>query len=219
LVQTYVCSQVCENEFGEKSLMDEKIKKLALECGFTHVGALDPATITLREEVRAACAENKCGAFNRNWACPPACGSLEACAVKIHSFTAGALLQSTCVLTDPFDYETMQESGRKHRESLQVFAQKIKVLYPEALVLGAGPCTVCKQCPYPSSPCRFPAKMISSMEAQGIVVSDVCTTNNLPYYYGQNTLTYTGCLCHTLRETVHQSNLRETDLRKASLLG
>jgi hypothetical protein len=32
------------------------------------------------------------------------------------------------------------------------------------------------------------------MEAMGMVVSDVCRANNLPYYYGPNTLTYVGCV-------------------------
>jgi hypothetical protein len=32
------------------------------------------------------------------------------------------------------------------------------------------------------------------MEALGMIVSDVCKDNNLPYYYGPNTLTYVGCV-------------------------
>ena len=62
------------------------------------------------------------------------------------------------------------------------------------MVLGAGACTICKECTYPDEPCRFPDKMISSMEAYGIVVSDICSANNIPYYYGPNTLTYVGCV-------------------------
>jgi hypothetical protein len=31
------------------------------------------------------------------------------------------------------------------------------------------------------------------MEGYGMVVSDVCRDNALPYYYGPNTITYTAC--------------------------
>jgi predicted metal-binding protein len=60
--------------------------------------------------------------------------------------------------------------------------------------MGAGACGRCEHCTFPDKPCRFPDKMTASMEAYGIVVSDVCQSNNLPYYYGNNTLTYTGCV-------------------------
>jgi predicted metal-binding protein len=52
----------------------------------------------------------------------------------------------------------------------------------------------CKTCTYPDAPCRFPEKMSASMEALGMVVSDVCKDNNLPYYYGAGTLTFVGCV-------------------------
>jgi predicted metal-binding protein len=52
----------------------------------------------------------------------------------------------------------------------------------------------CKTCTYPDAPCRFPEKMSASMEALGMVVSDVCKDNKLPYYYGAGTLTFVGCV-------------------------
>jgi hypothetical protein len=32
------------------------------------------------------------------------------------------------------------------------------------------------------------------MEAYGMIVSDVCKANGIPYYYGPNTLTYCACV-------------------------
>ena len=34
----------------------------------------------------------------------------------------------------------------------------------------------------------------SAMEALGMVVSDVCARNDIPYHYGPGTLTYVGCV-------------------------
>ena len=61
------------------------------------------------------------------------------------------------------------------------------------LALGAGCCTQCGECTYPHAPCRFPEKMISSMEAFGILVLEVCQANGLPYYYGSDKIAYTSC--------------------------
>jgi predicted metal-binding protein len=172
----------------------EKIRALALSCGFTHIGDLNADTIELRTEVRAACEDNKCNAYGTNWACPPACGTLDECTSRIRSFSKGLILQTTGTLEDAFDVETMMETAEKHKDYTAEFAEKIAADYPDAMVLGAGACTICKNCTYPANNCRFPDKMISSLEAYGMVVSDLCTSNDIPYYYGPNTITYVGCI-------------------------
>ena len=63
----------------------------------------------------------------------------------------------------------------------------------EALAAGAGCCTVCRECTYPDAPCRFPEQKMSSMEALGMLVLEVCKANGLPYFYGENTIAYTSC--------------------------
>uniref|UniRef100_UPI0040573B31 DUF2284 domain-containing protein n=1 Tax=Acetatifactor sp. TaxID=1872090 RepID=UPI0040573B31 len=50
-----------------------------------------------------------------------------------------------------------------------------------------------KQCTYPNSPCRFPEKMISSMEAYGMLVAEVCKANDMKYYYGPNMIAFSSC--------------------------
>ncbi|MGD9162067.1 MAG: DUF2284 domain-containing protein [Desulfobacteraceae bacterium] len=175
--------------------MDYKeIEELALSCGFTHVGKLDADTITVREEVRDTCAENKCHAYGTNWSCPPACGDLDACEKIIRKYKHGLMLQTKGEIEDSFDFEAMMDLEKIHRKSIIKFSEEIKNSYPDAVVIGTGACTICKKCTYPDDPCRFPEKMISSMEAFGMVVSDVCTANNIPYYYGPGTLTYVGCV-------------------------
>lgn len=171
----------------------EQIKDIALSCGFTHVGNLDANLIELRDEVRAACEENKCNAYGTNWSCPPACGTLSQCRERLANYSKGLILQTTADLEDSFDFETMTETAEKHEKAISDFSLKMSELYPQAMVLGAGACTRCKKCTYPDQECRFPEKMISSMEAYGIVVSDICKANDIPYYYGPNTLTYVGC--------------------------
>lgn len=172
----------------------EALKKLALDCGFSHVGDLDADTIEVRTEVRNACAKNICQAYGKNWVCPPACGTLEECGAKIHQYKRGLILQSTGELEDSFDLEGMEELGINHKKAFDSFADQLRAMFPDSLILGDGACTRCKECTYPDAPCRFPLKQSSAMEAFGMLVSDVCLKNNIPYYYGPGTLTLVGCV-------------------------
>jgi hypothetical protein len=61
--------------------------------------------------------------------------------------------------------------------------------------MGSGGCGMqCAKCTYPDQPCRFPDKAFTSMEAYGLLVTDVCKSADTPYYYGRNTVTFTGCV-------------------------
>jgi predicted metal-binding protein len=171
-----------------------EIEELAKGCGFTHTGELKAETLRVRPEVRDACAADKCKSYGKNWSCPPACGSLEECEKRMRRYTGGIILQTTGVLEDSLDYEGMLEIGRVHGKNLKTFQAQVKELLSDCLLLGSGACKNCEACTCPAGPCRFPDKMIISMEAMGLVVSDVCKTNSLPYYYGANTLTYVGCI-------------------------
>lgn len=172
----------------------QDVKELAIESGFNKIGELDTSTIIFREEVRATCAENKCGAYGTNWSCPPGCGTLSQGEEKVRKYSKGLILQTSGELEDAFDAETMIMLAENHDKALDTFNAKLKEIYPDAIVIGAGACTICKKCTYPDEPCRFPNRMVYSMEALGMVVSDVCKANDIPYYYGPNTLTYVGCV-------------------------
>lgn len=176
-------------------MFDEKQwSEIALECGFSHVGPLRRDTIELHPEVREACAADKCRAYGKNWVCPPACGTLEECGKRLDKYTLGLIVQTTGELEDSLDYEGMMELAERHGKNFDLFADKVREAYPDALVIGDGNCKRCKTCTYPDAPCRFPERKSSAMEALGMVVSEVCQRNNILYYYGPGTLTYVGCV-------------------------
>ena len=98
-------------------------------------------------------------------------------------------------MEDDFDAEMMMETEEKEKERLNKFVALIKEDgETDYLPMGAGACTLCAKCTYPDAPCRFPDKMISSMEAYGLVVAEVCQSADTPYYYGPLTITYTSCV-------------------------
>ncbi len=170
---------------------------LARENGFSHWGELHMDALVPLDAVREMCAADRCGCYGRNWACPPGCGSLNHISERLLRYHSGLLVQTTGALRDDFDIETMDAISGTHRVHFLNLARQARLLAPDCLPLSAGPCLVCRKCTYPNRPCRFPTKAISSMEAYGLLVSDICIRSGLQYNYGPKTLTYTSCILFT----------------------
>lgn len=171
----------------------KELEKLALDSGFTHAVPLDTTTISLKQEVRDMC-KNGCQQYARRWSCPPGCGSLNELREMICHYKKGILVQTVTELEDEFDWDGMIKAQNRHQEHFHLFLEKLCAFNPEFLPLGTGCCMICKTCSYPDAPCRFPQKRISSMEACGMVASEVCRQNHLKYYYGPNTIAYVACV-------------------------
>ena len=167
----------------------------AKKIGFDVAVTLDPRTLTAREDVRAMCAEDKCGAYNKNWTCPPAVGTVEECQKRMGQFRHGILLQSIGHMRKTVDSACYRETERRHLQQFYAFAEEIRREHPDALCLGAGGCRVCKTCAYPED-CRFPEKAVSSMEGYGLFVTQVCRDAGIPYHHGERTVTYTACVLY-----------------------
>ncbi|MDY3917636.1 MAG: DUF2284 domain-containing protein [Candidatus Limivivens sp.] len=174
------------------SLTTEEMIRAAKEAGFSAAVPLDIHTLHPLDEVRAMCASNHCHMYEKNWSCPPGCGSLEFCSEQIRRCTRGILVQTIGDIEDSMDFEGMMEVENRHKE---IFARVTDLFRKEmsVLPLGAGSCVRCKSCTYPDQPCRFPEKMTHSMEAYGLLVNQVCRDNQLPYYYGSEKIAYTSC--------------------------
>jgi len=171
----------------------EKLFEMAKECGFNSWGKLDVATLKFLPEVRDMCKANTCGMYEKSWACPPGCGPLEEMREKVKGYQAGILVQTVGQLEDSMDWEGIMEAATNQAEHFSDMFKLLKQEYPNMMPMGTGTCTRCKKCTYPDEPCRFPDELVSSMEACGLVVSDVCTANGVPYNHGKDTICYTGC--------------------------
>lgn len=170
-----------------------KLEQMGMEQGFSHVVLLDCDTIELKPEVRQMCASGSCHKYDKCWSCPPGCGSLEECETRVRQYKKGIIVQTVGELEDALDGEGMMETEARHKNYFSEFEKKLREIYPDMLAIGAGCCTKCKVCTYPDAPCRFPKQAFSSMEAYGMLVTQVCQANGLKYYYGDCTISYTSC--------------------------
>ena len=171
----------------------DELARMAEAAGFTAWAPLDISTLAVRQEVRDMCAANTCGLYDKVWSCPPGCGTPEECAARLKQYSGGILVQTTGEIEDSFDFEGIMEAEAEHREHFTKMYAELREKGVDVLALGAGGCRQCNTCTYPDAPCRFPDRMVSSMEANGLVVLEVCKANGLKYFYGSETMTYTGC--------------------------
>lgn len=168
--------------------------KLAEDVGFEGVCALNMESLQVLQAVRDMCAADRCNIYGTRWSCPPGCGSIEHCRKRIAEYSNGILVQTVNALEDEFDADGIAAAHKKHDRRFRTLSRQVRRFLPESLPLSAGACTRCEVCTYPGKPCRYPKKMLSSMEAYGLLVSDVCTKSGLPYYRGPKSITFTSCI-------------------------
>ena len=155
---------------------------------------LDCDTIELKPEVRQMCAADTCHKYDKCWSCPPGCGSLEECEAKVRQYKYGIIVQTVGELEDVFDGEGMMETEARHKDDIlwnlrRNFGRFIRICW--RLVRDAV--RNVRSVLNPDAPCRFPKQAFSSMEAYGMLVTQVCQANELQYYYGDCTIAYTSC--------------------------
>lgn len=165
----------------------------AKEIGFDVAVRIDPQCLVAREDVRAMCAADKCGAYNKNWMCPPACGTVEQCQQRMQQYENGILVQTVGHMTKAIDSKCYRQTEKRHLEQFSALAEVVRKEHPGVLCLGAGGCRVCGECAFPET-CRFPQKAMSSMEGYGLFVTQVCRDAGVNYHYGDRTITYTACI-------------------------
>ena len=170
----------------------KKALEIAKEAGFEVAEPMDPQKLVFRSEVRDMCAVNKCGHYGKKWVCPPACGTLEEMQGRYKRFRDGVIVQSICRMDDEFDLDAWGEMMKRHRSATKNLLSTLDTIDEEVVPFGSDGCGKCKECAYPDNPCRFPGHAFPSLEACGLVVGDVCKDNNVPYYYGKNTIAFTG---------------------------
>ena len=176
------------------------IIKLALDAGFTQAGEMNMDAMIFRPEVRDMCAADRCHNYGRCWTCPPYCGTLEESRERTSHYDSGILVQCTGDMEDDFDYETIQETMKNHRAAMHSLIPVLKEKGLDILAFGGGGCGLCEKCTCPDEPCRHPDMALSSMEAYGMVVNDVCTASGIPYNYGRQKMTFTGCILYKKNE-------------------
>ena len=167
---------------------------MAKEAGFTHAASLDMESLEFREDVRAMCRSDRCNNYGKSWSCPPATGSIERAKERIAAYHRGIIVQTCGEISGSFDIDGTKRIMLWHKKTFDNFVRQVRSFYPDCLPMGAGACSRCRRCTCPDRPCRHPDRMYPSMEAYGLLVSDVAVRSGLGYNYGENTMSFSSCI-------------------------
>ena len=171
----------------------EEVIEKAKELGFEDIGIMDMDHLRFLPEVREMCASGKCHMYGKSWVCPPACGSIEEAEQRARVFRQGILVQTVGKLEDEFDGEGMMKAEKIQKRRFRKLARWMRN-QGECLPLSVGCCTVCESCTYPKNACRYPLAAMPSMEAYGLLVSEVCEQAGRKYYHGKGSIAFVSCV-------------------------
>lgn len=171
--------------------MNETLITLVLSAGADRAHVLPVSEIPFDKGLRAFCESNRCGHYNRNYACPPSVGTPDELIAQAKQYERALIVQTVSPLEDSFDFEGMMDAAARHNDLTNGLYERVKAEVGACLPLSAGGCGVCEKCAkIDNLPCRFPEKRISSLEAYCMNVSKLAEKCGMKYINGQNTVTY-----------------------------
>lgn len=116
--------------------------------------------------IRALCEANACGMYGRSWTCPPASPKVGYCVMRVRQYPRMLLFRTSLPRKDAFDLDGMHAGIRDNRRVSLALRDELRGLgMGDALVLSAGSCQLCPECPYPDEPCRHPDSALPSIES------------------------------------------------------
>jgi len=175
--------------------MNKQLITWALEAGADKAFVLPTSEIPFDAGLRAFCEANRCGQFNRNYACPPAVGASDELIAQARSCQWALVYQTISPLEDSFDVEGMMDAADQHKQLTRALHEKLRNAGFDGLPLSVGGCSICPRCAKADNlPCRFPLQRISSLEAYCINVSQLAEKCAMKYINGANTVTYFGAI-------------------------
>ena len=181
-----------------RKIMDKLsiLTKTALNCGFTEAGLIKTTMLNFYPEVRKICEGNTCRSYGKTWVCPPAVGTLDECKAKVMAYENMLLFSQKFQLEDSFDFEGMHGGMFLFKDTVDRFAEAIRPLLDNCLILSNEGCNRCHECAYPNAPCRVPDKLYPSIEGFGFIVSELAVQAGIRYNNGSNTVTFFGAILY-----------------------
>lgn len=176
----------------------EKIKETALSAGFTAVSLIPTADLVFRPEYRKYCADNECGNYGKNYACPPTCGTAEEMQQRIMQYKNALVFQSCSQIADIFDEALTKPLKKRHTQmTLQTVRNCYSLDLPDSgLFIMAGPCNFCEICSLQEGlPCRHEELRFSCLSAYCIDVTSLAKQCGMEISWTGNDVSFFSLYC------------------------
>ena len=125
-----------ESDDGLNKLSHDEIIKTALERGFYGAAIISMDDVMTDSVIRSYCEENRCGRYNTNYACPPACGTPEEMENKLRSYRHALVLQTKWPADNYKDRESSSKIMRQHNLSMLRMLQILNASGYNGIITG-----------------------------------------------------------------------------------
>lgn len=174
-------------------MTEEQLLEKALALGFANAALMDTKELVFMPSFRSLCAENACGKYKANYACPPDCGTVEEMKTHVLRWPRALVMQSMWDISNPMDEEETKPAKKQHN---QLTRQLIDWSGMPGLMVGCGGCALCNPCAITKGePCRFPDKRYSCMSAYCIFVKDMTEKCGMEYDCGPGVVAFFSMFC------------------------
>ncbi len=178
--------------------MDEnKLLAAAIELGFANAALVNTEDLVFIPSFRPLCEENLCGKYGVNYACPPACGTVDEMRRQVQSWRRALVLQTMWDIEDPLDDAAVKPAKARHNRLTRELIDRAGA---PGLMVGASGCSLCTPCAMvEGQPCRFPELRYSCMSAYCIFVKDLAQRCGMEYDCGPGVTAFFSMYCFAPR--------------------
>ncbi len=175
-------------------MMDEKwLVEQALAAGFADAAVMDTKDLVFVPSFRPLCAENVCGKYGANYACPPDCGSVEEMRARVLGWRRALVMQTMWDIDDSLDESQTKPAKSRHNRMTCALRETLE---EPVLMIGAGGCDLCAPCAITAGePCRFPDKRFSCLSAYCIFVREMAGACGMDYDCGPGVTAFFSVFC------------------------
>lgn len=170
--------------------MDEmRMLEIAAEEGFENAAIINTEDLVFIHSFRALCEENDCGNYNRNYGCPPYCGTPQEMEDRVRAYRKAIVFQSKNFVNDAMDGAETRPLKKKH---IQKTRSAMKHLEQEGLQMNGfpamcGPCNYCAVCALvEGKPCVHEDMRFSCLSAYCISVNDLAKSCGMEIEWSGN---------------------------------
>ena len=170
----------------EKQL-EELISK-AKDAGYS-CAVIDTQQIPFNFEFRKYCEENRCGCYDSNCSCPPACGTPQQMSERVLSKRNALVLMSESPINGYSDTEAISAAKKRHNDRQRELVRILENSGVSAFCAGASHCDICEECEGLSGrPCKFPKDRFSCLSAYCVDVAKLAELAGLRFEWNEHRL-------------------------------
>ena len=149
---------------------------------------IDPADINFSEKARHICLTD-CSRHKKCWMCPPNVSPVSECEEKLKKFSGCLVFSTASEVSDIYDTDECLKVKNDHESITYAAKELAEDFFEDIFVLSSG-CTLCAECTYPDSECRFPHKAFSPIESHGIILMQLAEELGMEYELSNDYIIY-----------------------------